>query len=165
MSQTCKERPCRFGSGCGKADRAGAHIGRNPGRTFRDKRCVFKTLRLEDPCRPNASCANAHEQANHSLARQFKNLGSMSLSEKRVHFSGTCARGMRKRTCVQFNCWLCIKSPSWTRLRVKIAARNARPGAASAKRRVLNWAVFGLAICSGMARSKRFELLTPRFVV
>jgi hypothetical protein len=25
-------------------------------------------------------------------SRQFKNLGSMSLSEKRVHFSGTCSR-------------------------------------------------------------------------
>jgi hypothetical protein len=27
-------------------------------------------------------------------SRQFKNLGSMSLSEKRVHFSGTCSKAL-----------------------------------------------------------------------
>ena len=29
-------------------------------------------------------------------SRQFKNLGSMSLSEKRVHFSGTCSNAEGK---------------------------------------------------------------------
>jgi hypothetical protein len=32
-------------------------------------------------------------------SRQFKNLGSMSLSEKRVHFSGTCSKTPVRKTC------------------------------------------------------------------
>jgi hypothetical protein len=65
----------------------------------------------------NSGLARFPIRWNHLIeknSRQFKNLGSMSFSEKRAHFAGTCSSGSKgTTTCDTFLPWFSFMRPEW----------------------------------------------------